>query len=280
MPDPLFSSARIRAYGIIESAGLGPARDVAIQNTLIGSHLWLPISLVEVVFRNRADRVVSEFRPEGKAWLFDKDGGSDVFRAADVVGAPWLYSKRDDGTVEDPVRIAARMAAVQSQRDEITRDDVIAYLMLGFWTVRVPKSLQDQLDVFEGIASDLPAPIETGEQLQQVMVHNIHRIRNRIAHHEPLLFQRKHVIESKTGVEKSGLGLIDSLQGAINAFMNEADKVVQVAKAMVPAAATHLDSVLPRLRGDIEPLATKLDQEAARLRKAREARIAEGRSST
>ena len=279
MPDPLFSSARLRGYRILEAADLGTAEDLAIRNTLIGSHLWLPVSLIEVAFRNLADRAISKAHPDGPAWLFANVDGVEVFKAADVAGAGWLHSQRDDGSVEDPIRIAARMSSAQTQRAEITRDDLIAHLMLGFWVVRVPEALSGQIDVFDVIASELPAPMDSGDRLRRMMVRDVLRIRNRVAHHEPLLFRRKHVLVPKSGAERHGPDLVTSMQGAVAAFRQEALEVVEVAKAMVPAAKVHLDRVLSQLNTDVGPLAARLDSERERLRAEREIRRSERRES-
>ena len=278
MPDHIFSAARLRGYRILEAADLGTADDLAIQNTLIGSHLWLPVSLIEVAFRNLADRAISKAHADGADWLFATGGAGDILKAADVTGAVWLHVEREDGSVEDPIRIAARMSSAQTQRDEITRDDLIAHLMLGFWVVRVPEALKPQLDVFDVIAAELPAPMDSGDRLRHMMVDDILRIRNRVAHHEPLLFRRKHVIARRSGDEKRGADLVTSLQGAITAFRQDALEVVEVAKTMVPTAETHLERVLLQLNTDVEPFAARLDAQRERLRVEREARRSERRS--
>ena len=278
MPDPLFSSARLRGYRILGAADLGTAEDLAIQNTLIGSHLWLPVSLIEVAFRNLADRAISKAHQDGPAWLFTNGDGVEVFQAAGVAGAGWLQSQRDDESVEDPIRIAARMSSAQTQRAEITRDDLIAHLMLGFWVVRVPEALSGQIDVFDVIASKLPAPMDSGDRLRRMMVRDVLRIRNRVAHHEPLLFRRKHVIVPKTGTERCGADLVTSMQGAIAAFRQGALEVVDVAKAMVPAATAHLDRVLAQLDTDVAPLSARLGSERERLKVEREIRRAARRA--
>lgn len=278
MPDPLFSSARLRGYRILEAADLGTAEALAIQSTIVGAQLWLPISLIEVAFRNLADRAIGRWHPNGASWFFAEEVG-DVLDAPSVGGAKWLHLVRDDGSVEDPVRIAARKSSAQTQRTEITRDDVVAHLTLGFWITRVPAALDGQVDVFDLIASGLPAPLDSGDRLRRLMVRDVLRIRNRIAHHEPLLFRRKHVILPKSGEERHGADLVVSMQGALRVFQREAVEIVEGAKAMVPAARAQLDGVLAQLKADVEPLATRLDVERERMKAEREARRAAKRES-
>ena len=277
MSDHLFSRARLRGYRILEDAGFGNVEDLVVRNTLIGSHLWLPVSLIEVAFRNLVDQAISQTHPNGERWLFETGGSAGLMTASEVSGPAWLQSPRDDGSTEDPVGIAARMSAAQTQRAAITRDDVIAHLMLGFWVVRVPAALKGQVDVFGLVAADLPAPMNSGAQLQETMVNDILRIRNRLAHHEPLMFRRKHVVARKTGVTKSGPDLLSSLRGAIESFQREAREVVEVAEAMIPAARPHLERIMQQLDADVAPLMDKLDAEQNRLRSERDARRARRR---
>lgn len=278
MPDHIFSAARLRGYRILEAADLGNADDLAIQDTLIGSHLWLPVSLIEIAFRNLVDRAISSSHSEGPGWLFATGGAADTLMAAEVTGPAWLQSKREDGSVEDPIRIAARMSAAQTQRAEITRDDLVAHLMLGFWVVRVPEALKAQIEVFDVVASGLPAPIDSGDRLRRMMVDDVLRIRNRVAHHEPLLFRRKHMVAKRSGDQKSGADLVTSLQGAITAFQEDAREVIEVAKSMVPTAGIHLDRVLKQLDADVKPFADRLAAQRERLRVERETRRNERRS--
>lgn len=279
MADHLFSAARLRGYRILEHAGLGGVEDLVVRNTLIGSHLWLPVSLIEVAFRNLADEAVTRAHPRRGDWLLDSGGSAGLLAAVDVRGPHWLHSQRDDGSTEDPVRIAARMSSAQTQRTEVTRDDIVAHLMLGFWVVRVPEALEGQIDVFGLVAADLPAPMDSGERLKRAMVNDILRIRNRLAHHEPLMFRRKHVISRKSGQAKEGLDLVSSLQGAITSFRREASEVVAVAGAMVPAASPHLQRVMDQLDEDVTSLSAELGAARTRLEAARDERRAERRQS-
>ena len=281
MPESVFSSARLRAYRPLEDAGLWTAADMAIRNTLIGSHLWLPVSLIEIAFRNLADAAICAIHPAGPGWLIatgqNEDGSIDPNRLA---GPAWLHMERDDGSIEDPVRIAGGMAQRHSGRGVIGRDDLIANLMLGFWVNRVPEGLEagadghPPLDVFAAVAQRLGPPVDTGCALRDCMVDDILRIRNRLAHHEPLLFRRKHLLHKKTQKPKSDADLVTSLQGAIESFRREAEEVVEIARAMAPLASDHLDLVSEQIASDLDPLAARLAEERAKLREAREARRA------
>jgi hypothetical protein len=99
------------------------------------------------------------------------------------------------------------------------------------------------------------------------------RIRNRVAHHEPLLFRAKHVF-TKTGEAKAGAALVTSLQEAIPPFLEEVQLAVDTAKTMAPMAAKYLDPVPDVIRSEIAPFEAALRESRRALREAREARIA------
>lgn len=254
---------------------------MAVRNTLIGAHLWLPVSMIEIAFRNLADVAISRAHPKGANWLFEtgqKPDGS--INGYSITGPTWLRMQRGDGSVEDPVRIAGGMAQTHSSRGEIQRDDLIANLMLGFWVVRVPEGLavatpaSPALDVFALVAELLKPPLDDAAALKRHMVNDILRIRNRLAHHEPLLFRRKHTMQKKTQAAKQGHELVSSLQGAIRSFRGEAEKVVSAARIMAPIASEHLDLVMAQLTADLDPLDERLEAERLKFKTEREARLA------
>lgn len=285
MAENVFSAARLRGYRVLQEAGLGDAADLLIRNTLIAGHLWLPVSLVEIAFRNHADAALIAAHPRGANWLLagGEAGGEagNVLEAALVTGPDSFQGTRDDGTVEDPIVMAARMASRQLGRAMIVRDDLVAHLMLGFWVVRVPRGLKSSnptLDLFDLVADRLGTPLDNGSKLEKLMVNDILRIRNRLAHHEPLLFRAKHVFAKKTGAAKTGAALVDSLLGAIEKFAKETDSVLKTARAMAPMAAEHLDGTSEELRADVEPLKTLLIERRDDLRLHRDERRAARRS--
>jgi hypothetical protein len=256
LPDHVFSTARLRGYRVLEGAGLGNAVDLAVLNVLVASRLWLPASLIEVAFRNHADLAISKSHSEGANWLFGTGGASEPLNALAVSGYEMLRETRPDGSVDDPVVTAARMARDQTGRDQITRDDVIAHLMLGFWVVRAPAALaasEERFDVFAHVAANLSAPLDDAETLARRMTSFL-RLRNRIAHHEPVLFRAKHVFDRRTGEAKSGAALIDGLEGGLATFAGDALKTIELARTIAPPAGTHLHGLEHAIQADINPL--------------------------
>lgn len=273
LPDNVFSAARLRGYRVIEEAGLGDAVGLQVLNTVLAAHLWLPLSLIEIAFRNAADRAISAAHPDHEDWLISDGRRGEVLVAKEVAGPARFRSRRDDGTDEDPVAMAAMMAGRQLGRAQVSRDDLVAHLMLGFWVVRIPHGLSvgAGLQVFDLIAAMLSAPMDEGAQLERVMVNHVLRTRNRVAHHEPLLFRAKHVF-TKRGEHKTGADLVTSLQGAIEKFLEEVDLIVETARTLAPMASGYLRTVPDAVRTDLASLQGRLLAERDELRLAREAR--------
>ena len=274
MPDLVFSAARLRGYRVLETAGLGDALSLQILDRVIAGRLWLPYSLIEIAFRNAADRCVTGAHKAGEDWLIQDGRDGDAFLAKSVSGAKAFRGQRDDATEDDPIGEAARMAGRQLNRDRISRDDLVAHLMLGFWVSRCPGALAaDGIDLWKLLAANLALPLNDAARLAKVMTQLL-RIRNRIAHHEPLLFRAKHVFAAKDGSPKTGATLISDLQAAIPPFLAEVALATETAKAFAPMASKYLDAIPDQIRVEIAPLEAALAAERRRLKEAREARIA------
>jgi hypothetical protein len=278
LPERVFSAARLRGYRVLEEAGLGDAVELKILNTVIAGRLWLPFSLIEVAFRNAADRVIREAHASGEDWLIASGREGDVLVALEVTAPPALQRVRYDSSQEDPVADAARMASRQLGRDRISRDDLIAHLMFGFWVNQVPTALAEDpgLAVYDLLAAEQKPPLDDSANLQKTMARLL-RLRNRVAHHEPVLFRAKHVF-TKSGDPKTGPDLVASLLGALPQFVNDVQLTVETASAMAPMAAKHLVAVQDLVKSDIGPLEAKLVSERLRYREAREARLAAQRT--
>jgi hypothetical protein len=282
MAETVFSAARLRAYRVLEAAGLGAAADLQIEATVVAARLWVPLSLIEIAFRNAADALLTEAHPRRAAWLFADDVPSEAsFEAESVHGAAAFST---EGTVladADPVRTAATLAG-QLGRSTITRDDVIAHLMLGFWVVRVPEGLRAEespIPIFDSLAAYFDQKLGDGPALEKLMRTDISLTRNRVAHHEPVLIRAKHVFDKTTGETKVGNELITSLQGAVAKFERLAGTIIMTARVMAPMAGSALDDVERQLLRDLVPIREQLQARRAQLAALRDARRAERRTS-
>jgi hypothetical protein len=274
MPDRVFSAARLRAYSVLEDAGLGDALDLHLRNSVIAGRLWLPFSLIEIAFRNAVDRAVTANHPAGEDWFLAAGRDGDDLIALEVVGIEALRAERDDGTQDDPIAEAARMARRQISRDSVSRDDIIAHLMMGFWVNRCPDALLREfgINLWELVSADCAPRLDDPEELARVMSQLL-RMRNRVAHHESLLFRAKHVF-TRAGEAKHPHDLVTSLLDAIPAFLRDVELAVTTAETLAPIARKSLASVIDNVRADIGPFEAVLIAERRRLREAREARLA------
>lgn len=267
MPERVFSAARLQAHRVVEAEGVSDAVRLEVLNTQLAARLWLPLSLIELAFRNSLDTAVAAVYTDGD-WLLAAGANGDVIDARQVRGSPFLCG------VDDPVAAAAIDAAEYLGKNEISRGDIIARLTLGFWVYRAPEGLaREGILIYDVLSSGLPAPLDTRQRLQQEMG-NLLLLRNRVAHHEPILFRKKHMY-SKHGEAKRGADLVTSLQSAIEKFLAQADGAVETARALAPVAADYLDPLPDAIRGDVQALQERLAARVGALREARDRRLAE-----
>jgi len=256
----------------LEDAGICTALQLQILDRVVAGLLWLPISLVEIGFRNAADRAVSRAHPGHDDWFLESGRTGPDLIAANVVGPASFRGARHDGTLDDPIAEAAQMAARQLGNTVISRDDVIAHLMLGFWVGRCPESLQggSKLDYWELVAHEFGPPLSDSQTLKSTLS-KLALTRNRIAHHEPLLFRRKNIYNGEEAM--SGAELIVSLENALAAFRREVELLTATANVIVPVAVKDLEPVAQQVDTAVEPLSTAISAERERFRKARQARL-------
>lgn len=280
MADHIFSTARLRGYRVLEEAGLGDAVELQLLNSVIAGRLWLPFALIEIALRNAIDRALCENHPAGTSWLLDAGLSEDGLVALDVTGKTCFRGRRSDGTTDDPVAEAARMAGLQLGRDVISRDDLIAHLMMGFWVHRCPGALHRDpgINVWQLVSDGYAAPLDSPEHFKSVMSRLL-LMRNRVAHHEALLFRAKHVFK-RDGDPKVGADLVTSLQGAFPTFLNDVELAITTASTLAdaPDVTRSLEVVSPTIRADVAPLEATLERERQRLRELRDARLAASRA--
>lgn len=286
VPASVFSAARLRAHLVLENEGFLDAVSLQVLERVIAGRLWLPYSLIELGFRNTADRVIVANHASGEDWLIAAGRVGRELIAADVRGAEALLRKREDdsqgGPVpatreedspDDPVREAARMAAGQLARERILRDDVIAHLMLGFWVNRCPLALAPAgLNFWNLIAAEVPGLQVRGNKLKDVMLALL-RTRNRIAHHEPLIIRSKDVL-TKKNEPRPTVNLIEALQVSLTRFTKRVQVATDVATALAPVAKKYLATVPGQVAEDLLPLVTSLAARQSQLLEDQAARAA------
>lgn len=135
-------------------------------NSKVSAALYMPLQTLEVVLRNRFHECLSAaYGP----WWFDR---------GDVI---WeLFQRR---------RIADAQVDLVREGKELTPGRVIASLMFGFWTGCLTAPYDEALWRKGGLGKAFTA---TGEKPSRRVVNSmlnpIRQIRNRVAHHEPILY--------------------------------------------------------------------------------------------
>jgi hypothetical protein len=135
-------------------------------NTKVSASLYEPIQTLEVCLRNQFHAALSDAYGE---WWFDR---------GDVI---WEYFQRR--------RIAEAQLDLAFQKKPLTAGRVVASLMFGFWTACLSSPYEDVLWRRGGLAKAFQA---SGERPKRNKVNSmlgpIRKIRNRVAHHEPILY--------------------------------------------------------------------------------------------
>lgn len=276
MSEDVFSEARLYQYRLLEKAGVGDGEELHILNTTLAAQLWLPYSLIEVAFRNHVDRVVSGLHPQREDWFLATGRDGDSLIAHSVTSPPTFHASRRDGSRHDPVSDAAEAASAVPPRARVTRNDLIAHLMLGFWVNRCADALGKQgFSYYDLISEPFPGPLNDGLHLRKTMRDHVLSMRNRVAHHEPVLFRRRHLF-NKDGTERTPSDILVNVeQGALPNFRREASIAMETAEALVPAAAKpYLDEAARVIDTALNPLEKRVAHMRDELRKQRQARVA------
>lgn len=171
------------------------------------------------------------------------------------------------------------MASEQTGRAVVSRDDIIAHLMLGFWIVRAPTALAasiDTVDVFKLVDARLADPFGDPRRLERAMTGFL-RLRNRIAHHEPILFRTKHLIVRRSNTPRVGADLLAAVSDGLRAFERDAAATADLARRLAPPARRHLAGLEDAIADDLRTLSDQLAAGRDQHRAARAVRRAERR---
>jgi hypothetical protein len=160
------SNERFGAY--LESCEGDRAKALALYglNARVSASLYVPIQVLEVTLRNRFHHHLSE--TYGECW-YERGG---------VITHVFQRQKISDA-----------LAGLAMEKRPIEPGRVVASLTLGFWTACVSGPYEDTLWRRGGLAK---AFMKSGEKPQRKkvmrLVTPIRKLRNRIAHHEPILY--------------------------------------------------------------------------------------------
>jgi hypothetical protein len=285
VPDRVFSTARLRLYRVLEEMRLGEAYGLAILNTRICGELWLPMVLVEVAWRNLIDRTMTEQHPAESGWLLAEPPppGDSRFRIDGVRAPGWLYSPEADDL--DSVRAAADAFAahVQGHAGTMSRDDLVAHLMFGFWALALPKRAlthEPPIDLYEHASGVLGAEDEAlaNPKTLRGRFTEMVALRNRIAHHESVVFRARSVF-SKAGEQQPPLAILRNVRAGLDDFDGKVGRLVALATALAPLSAEMLGEITTSIQAHSAPLIQRLDAAEEHFRAERSRRRPESRPS-
>ncbi|MFI2487548.1 hypothetical protein ACH47X_11595 [Promicromonospora kroppenstedtii] len=180
----LLSPPRLAPYLRASGGNLRAALKLYQWNVEMSSAVYMMLHLVEVFLRNSIDKQLRAWnatqinpqtlRPHGRDWLLDPSHLVErVVRRDEIDKA----ARR--------ARLAVRDSA--TSRRPVTHDDVLAQLAFGTWRFLLPgRDPGRQLLWREAIGGAFPGLRRPVRDLVRD-VDRLHRLRNRVAHLEPLL---------------------------------------------------------------------------------------------
>lgn len=143
---------------------LGRALDLYVWNSQLGAELMTPISVCEVVIRNAVDEALSA--AHGQNWPWNRG----FYLTLNTKG---------------------RQALDKAKQGQPTTGKVIAELNFGFWENMFVGKFDAGLWIphLNVVLPNLPAgqTVQQSRSLIRQKLDKLRRLRNRIAHHEPLL---------------------------------------------------------------------------------------------
>ena len=155
--DGSFSAERLRTYLKLASGNHGDAMRMYAQNVALGSAFYGPLQTLEVALRNAVNNVLAD--SHGDFWFED-----------------FALLKRSE--------LASVKRATQNVRKQLTAGRVVAELNFGFWVALFARPYEARLwrTNLHRLFAPQPKRYELHGQLDRLRT-----LRNRVAHHEPIL---------------------------------------------------------------------------------------------
>ena len=154
--------ARLQSFLKAEDYEPLAAGKLYLENLHASARLWIFFNIFEILLRNAISKQLFLIFPD-QPWWMEAEG---------------LLSK-ERRTVKT-VR-----SYVESKKGEVTFGDVIGATSLGFWTELLSKNYHQRLWV-KGLSQAFPEYKGKRRDLHTA-VERLRKLRNRIAHHEPIL---------------------------------------------------------------------------------------------
>jgi hypothetical protein len=198
------SGPRLRPY-LAEAGNIDDALRLYLWNCALASTFHSPLAMVEIMLRNALDaQLVKIFRQ--RDWFSNQDftDMADEVAKRPPSGANHVWpnlldqiNKAQEAAIkalQRRIEEAQRAGRRQPEAQRPTVDDIVAQLTYGFWTTIMSRHFQASV-WNKGLYGAFPHFMAVEEQkikrerVAEVFT-SLRRVRNRIAHHEPLLNMR------------------------------------------------------------------------------------------
>jgi len=201
------SPARLSTYRAATAGDLGAALTLYRWNAAMSAALWESIGHAEVVLRNAAhDALSARHSARGRAgqWYDDPAGELDQHAHEDITKA----LRRSPAGPNPPA------------------GKVIAELSFGFWRYLLARRYTALL--WPALRPAFPHLAGSDRRTLELPVTNVHRLRNRVAHHEPV------IAESIPARYDDILNIVGAVDPALRAWV-DGDSRVPALLAQRPA---------------------------------------------
>jgi hypothetical protein len=131
---------------------------------------------------------------------------------------------------------------------------MIAHLTFGFWTLGVPAAALDldpAIDIYTHAENHLQTglgPVKLRARLNEMLA-----LRNRIAHHEPIVLHVNTTV-TKAGATQPPLAILRNAANGLDTFEQRPLRVADLAAALAPAAKTDIAAVPIAIRTMLDPI--------------------------
>lgn len=150
-----------------QSAGLSSG-ELYVANIRISAQFWMLFHLLEVLLRNSISDRLLEMFPRDEWW-----------------GNPELFHR------QEAEHIRAANVKTLNRKGLVSKGDVIAGLNFGFWTILISGSYHQKMWV-GGLSKVFRGYSGKRKNLYQDL-DRLRKLRNRIAHHEPIMNRDLHL---------------------------------------------------------------------------------------
>jgi hypothetical protein len=241
----LLTPLRLKRYLIAANGNKRKTIDIYFNSLLLSGTYFSFISLFEVIFRNKINQhFITQFATKTNFWL--DWVAKNEFNRPD--------NKRAREEIKKAIQKAKKNLIVKNIQRNLTNDDVVANLTLGFWTsllwTKQYLALNSTiLNVFPNLPEDtrwLTQNKRNNEKrkLLKKQLYQIGCLRNRIAHQENICLTPHNTISFHT------LDTTTNFIQQITTYMGENYHIYTKLAAAINQQKTHLRNIMNASGGD------------------------------